>query len=223
MHEAGSATADTFHAGENRSKQKDPLITFQSTTFEDLCEAAAKLFPEYEREMCDLVDDYVEYCSHSGLLDPSPFLLRIMACGKSIELNKRYGIYFDATDRGYRKHGYVGAYANKRVQVIWKIDSVFDVDYDGSRLQKRRVDGRDTNDYDEKIVAIIREAKEQCGYNVARGCRFFCGEPVLTDYRKKSSGGLMRARFIDLRKALGVKELRGVEEIANRLKDMNWE
>jgi len=63
-------------------------------------------------------------------------------------------------------------------------------------------------------------AKRECGYDVRRGCRFFCGNPVDTDFEKTTPHGIQGARYENLHDILG--ELGSVEEIANRLKEETW-
>ena len=50
--------------------------------------------------------------------------------------------------------------------------SVFDVEYDGTTLKKDLIQGRDTNDYDEKIISIIKDAYEECWYEIDTGCQY---------------------------------------------------
>lgn len=198
-----------------------PGVVFKNVTYEAICKATEGLFKEYEYEMSALVADYVEYCNDANLFDQAKYLMRILPCGVSIDINKKYGIYFTASDRGYTKHSYIGIYADKTVQSIWKIDSVFDVEFDGTSLKKTLVEGRDTNEYDEKLIAIIRDAKSVCGYQVETGCRFWCGKPVDTDYRKCSPGGIQGARFVNLREIIG--EFTNATDVATKLRGMQWE
>lgn len=205
-----------------RVRENKPDVIFKNITYEDICKVASSLFQEYEYEMCELTGDYEDYCNDIGLFDQSPYLMRIVPCGQSLEINKKYGIYFHPSDRGYTPHQYVGIYKDKEVQVVWEIDSVFDVQYSPDEgLQKARVQGRNTSDYDEKIKAIIEDAREQCGYEIASGHRFFCGQPVTTSYRKISPYGIQGARFVNLREVIG--EFDGLSDIAQKLSEKEWE
>lgn len=167
-----------------------PNVIFKNVTYEGICRVIKTIFREYEYEMCALVDDYVEYCNDAGLFDQSRYLMRIVPCGQSLDINRKHGIYFHPSDRGYTQHQYVGIYKDKAVQVLWKIDSVFDIDYDGAQLNKTLIQGRDTDEYDGKLVSIIKDAETECGYEIASGHRFFCGTPIGTNYMKSSSGGI---------------------------------
>ena len=205
---------------------RHPGVIFKSITFEDICKTAKTLFEDYEYEMRDLVDDYEEYCNDTGLFDQSRQLMRMVPCGTSLEINIRHGIYFCPSDRGYAKHLFIGLYKNKAVQAILKIDSVFDVEYKEKEdvLNKKPVEGRDTDEYDKKLVEIIRDAKRECGYNIAVGNRFFLGKIAETDYVKSSRGGMQSTKFENLREVIGddFNQL-SIEEIAQRLKGKQWE
>lgn len=201
--------------------QQHPGVVFRSVTYEMICKAIRGLFKEYEYEMYSLVDDYIEYCNDANLFDQSRFLMRILPCGESIEINKKYGMYFHPSDRGYTKHSYVGIYANKAVQSIWAIDSVFDVEYDGTVLKKTLIQGRDTNEYDQRLIDMIADAKKSCGYDVETGHRFFCGFPIETDYKKSTPGGIYGARFVNLRDVVG--DFIDVADVAEKLRGKQWE
>ncbi len=181
----------------------------------------ARHLGSFLQNMQSLADDYIDYCNETGLVDQSRFLMRIVPCGISFEINREHGIYFDPSDRGYRKHDYVGIYTNKAVRVLWKIESVYDVDYDGRRLDKTLIQGRDTDEYDGKIITVIGEAKRRCGYRVETGHRFFCGNPIETNYTKSSSGGLFGRRFVNLKEEIG--DFVDASEVAEKLDGSEWE
>lgn len=180
------------------------------------------MFLEYEFEMRALVDDYVEFCNDAGLFDQSRFLMRVVPCGASLEINRKNGIYFHPSDRGYTRHSYVGIYKEKKVQLLWKIDSVFDavVEY-GQIVNKMLVEGRDTDDYDDKIIRIVADAAVECGWDIATGYRFFCGKPVETNYVKSSYGGIQGARFVNLQEVIE-NFCDNASAIAEELKTKEW-
>lgn len=198
-------------------------IIFSNITYEDICKKAKKLFEEYEREMRDLVDDYEEYCNDTGLFDQSKYFMRIVPCGESLEINKRHGIYFHPSNRGYTKHRFLGIYKEKTVQAIWKVDSIFDVNCKNGQLKKTLVDGRATNDYDKKLVEIIKDAKDECAYDIEVGHRFFCGKPIKTNYEKSSPHGIQGHRNVNLKEVLGDFDDEDVEGIAESLREKTWE
>lgn len=146
--------------------------------------------------------------------------MRIVPCGRSFDINLKHGIYFQPSDRGYSEHKYVGVYTNKAVRCVWEVDSVFDVDASGDKLQKTLVTGRDTSEYDDRLRQIIIDAKTECGYEIATSHRFFCGVPIVTHFPKTSSGGIMGARLYDLRDDIG--EFANAAELAEKLGRASW-
>ena len=196
-------------------------VTFKSVTYEDVCKAAERLFDTHEIEMRALIEDYVNYCAEMHLLDDSKRFMRIVPCGKSWRLNLKYSMYFQPSERGYRPHAFVGIYQDKTVRGLLQIDSVFDVTLEAGVLRKTLRQGRQTDDYDERIKAIIEEALPECGYELDIGNRFFCAaETVPIDYRKESFGGIFGARFVDLRDEIGV--FSSVKEVAQKLSGKTW-
>lgn len=206
--------ADKIHASY-------PDVRFKAVTYEDICNAVRELFKEHEVTMAALAEDFVEYCNDAGLFDQSRVLLRIVPCGQSLDINKQHGIYFHPSDRGYTRHAYVGVYAQKRVQALIAVESVFDVQLDAGQLSKTLVEGEATDRFDTRIQTTIREAKDICGYDIASGHRFWCGPVVETDFRKSSSGGIQGARFVNLRVLLGA--FTDQSDVARRLSRLTWQ
>ena len=200
--------------------RKYPSVVFCNTTYEKICNALVDLFADYENDMQALSDDYVAYCNDAGLSDRSQYLMRIVPCGKSFDINREHGVYFHPSDRGYTKHDFVGIYKKKAVRVLWKIDSVFDVGYDGSRLDKTLIQGRDTDEYDRKLAATIEDAEKICGYKIKTGHRFFCGIAIETNYSKSSRGGIFGARFVNLKEEIG--DFVDASEVAAKLTGKHW-
>lgn len=204
-----------------RIGQKFPDVIFKNITYEGICKAVKGRFKEHESTMSALVDDYIEYCNDANLFDQSRFLLRIVPCGRSLAINKRYGIYFHPSDRGYTQHAFVGIYANKAVQSIWSIESVFDVELRDGTLSKTFVQGKNTSNYDQRLIDIIKDAKDSCGYEIGSGHRFFCGNPIETQFRKSSFGGIQGARFVNLRETIGA--FSDANDVAEKLRRLEWQ
>lgn len=197
-------------------------VLFKNVTYEDICSALKGRFKDHESEMSALVEDYVEYCNDTGLFDQSKFLMRIVPCGDSIDINRKYGVYFQPSDRGYTRHRFVGIYSKKKVQLIWEVQAVFDIQMlpDGT-MQKTLVEGEATDRFDERLASIIHDAKTACGFDVYTGHRFFCGEPFETEYEKTSSGGIFGARLVDLREVIGT--VTDGSDVAHRLRSVKWQ
>jgi hypothetical protein len=68
-------------------------ITFKDLTFESLCDNLADSVQAYETHLKSVVDDYLLYCKDMQLLPDRPSLLRIVPCGRTIDLNAKWGVY----------------------------------------------------------------------------------------------------------------------------------
>ena len=209
-----------FEKIKNAIASKFPKVIFRNITYESICKACDGLFRDHEPQMQALVDDYVEYCNDTKLFDQSAHLLRIVPCGESIALNARYGMYFHPSNRGYTKHRFEGIYAGKKVQFLIEIESVFDVSLDGDKLKKTLVEGIDNDDYDERIKSMVKDAKIECRYEIAKDHRFFCGEIAPTCFNKSSPNGIQGARLIDLKKLIG--SVSSLADVAEKLKRETW-
>lgn len=197
-------------------------IIFKNITYEDICEKISNLFKDHESDLLELTDDYIEYCNEEKLIDESKNLLRIIPCGQSYELNKKYGIYFHPSYRGYRDHKFIGIYKNKVVSLVYEIDAIIDVELKDGKLNKTYIKGHNNSDYDSKIIEMIHEAKIVCGYNIESEHRFFCGKEVFeTNFIKTSSGGIQGARFVNLKAVLNSFD--GTKDIALKLNQKTWE
>ncbi|RJG38779.1 hypothetical protein [Motilimonas pumila] len=201
-------------------KQDHPSVVFQHITYEDICNICSELFQSHEYKINDLIRDYQEYCNDSGLFDQARHTMRVVPCGTSVLLNLKYEMYFQPSDRGYSNHRYLGIYKDKRVQAIWEIDHIIDVEVTDGKVKTVFVSGEPTDKYDEKILNMISEAKNECGYDIHTGHRFFCGNSYSTNFIKESSGGIMNARLFNLKEYSN--DWDNPASLAMALKDQSW-
>lgn len=213
---------DLFQTIKEKIAVCDPKITFRNITFKNICNACDGLFGDHEPQMKALVEDYAEYCNDSQLFDQSRQLLRIVPCGKSISLNEKYHIYFHPSNKGYTKHRFEGIYSDRAVQFLLDIESVFDVTVNGEDFDRVLVEGLDTCKYDTDIRAMIDDARTECGYEITKGHRFFCGAIAPTLYKKSSRNGIQGARLINLENVIGSVTDMSVTEVAEKLRSLTW-
>ena len=197
-----------------------PDVVFRSITFGAVCDALDDLFGERDIAMTALADGYREQCDELNLFEESRPLLRIVPCGRNLWIYKKFGIYFQPSDRGYSPRGLVGLYADRKVQAILDVQGVFDVDLVQGRVTRRIHQGDDTGRFDAGIRQIIEEARVSCGCEIATGTRFFCGEAFETDFRKSSSGGVLRTVFVNLCRLVG--SFTDAGDVASKLSGREW-
>lgn len=203
-------------------RKQVPGVHFKCITYEEICDALNGLFQPHESEMLSVAWDYRDYCNDTGLSDQSRFLMRVVPCGATLKLNLSHGVYYDSRSRRYTNHQYVGIYKDKCVQCIWKLASVFDVDVvDGRIAKKTKIQGEETDRFDDRILSIVRESIDHCGFDVRLGHRFFCGDPIPTMFKKTSYGGIQGKRFINIKEVIGAFDT--VEDVATRLSKETWQ
>ena len=169
------------------------------------------------------MEDYVNYCSEMGLLPDRRKWLRVVPCGKTYELNAKWNMYYQPTDRGYSPFHYLGIYTGKAVRLAGTVAAVYDSeeDVDGAMALKF-VEGADRPEYRERIRGMVLDTKASVGWDLTSGMRFFCADPfALTEYQKKSPGGIQGARYLDVSEPAQLSATDG--ELAERLRMLSWE
>lgn len=196
------------------------------TTFEKLIGSFGDTLADHDYEMRELLEDYEAFCFEENLLPREDRWMRAVPCGKTLEDNLALGLYYQPVGRASREHRYLGVYKNKKVQGIGEIDNVVvaDLSEDGLEIHDRSDREKPVSQQQrERIEKAIHNAREQHGYNIATGHKFFLVDEFhRTDFRKTSSGGLMAQRYFDLSNMLETSRLPAVQEIANILREKTW-
>ena len=107
-----------LNALSKRIAHQSPKVIFRNITYEGICEACQGMFMAHEFDMLALIEDYAEYCNDAQLFDQSAYLMRVVPCSVSLDLNEKYSMYFDLSSHGYTKHRFVGIYAKKSVHFL---------------------------------------------------------------------------------------------------------
>lgn len=196
-------------------------VTFKHLTFEEVCESLRGSVHPHETHLKAVVDDYLLYCDEVGLLPDRRSWMRIVPCGQTIDLNAKWGVYFQPTDRGYSDHEFIGVYQNKAVRYVGKVLCVFDYISTDPEPNGLVVTGECDSGCRRRIEGMVRDAKANPGWDISSGYRFFCVEKFWpTDFRKVSSGGIQGARFYNV--SPFVVETTSAEVLANTLRQQTW-
>lgn len=195
-------------------------VCILNRTFRDVCNALEGLFQPHDEEILEIIEDYKEYCNDFGLYDQSPYLMRIVPCGQSFEINEKHNVYFQPFERGFTKHKYIGIYHHKRVSSILEIISEFEVKTDETPINKNLIQGNDLDLPDEKLFEIINDMKKNSDFQFDTHLRFFCGKMLKTNYQKTSPGGIPGSRYYNLKTILG--EFTSLESVAIELGKISW-
>ncbi len=201
-------------------------IKFYSLTYSNLVEQIKSLFQEYpyESQLKRLLEHFEGYCDNMGLLNSKKHTLRAMACGQSFDLNIKHKFYFDLASRGYSHFNYLGIYKWKAVRFIGKVENMIVADWnekDGLIIKQKTHEVND--EQRERLTNAIIES-DKLGWGVSEGHRFFLLKDFnKTNFVKKSDGGIFRVRYFNLEDYLGKNMSSKVSEIADLLKDKEWE
>lgn len=205
------------------AKSKETGVVFRHVTFERLCEQLKELALPHETHLKRVAEDFQAYCSDEGLLPDRRKWLRIVPCGDTLQLNQKWGVYYQPTARGYSRHDYLGIYHWKAVRGVGRVAAVYDNADDGSGgMALRPVGDTGSADFETRIQGIVQETQSGLGWDVRRGHRFFCVESFApTEFKKTSPYGIQGARFWDVTSYMkpGLTDA----ELADALRDQKWE
>lgn len=202
---------------------KEYAAIFRKTTFEELCKALENVAREHETHLKSIVNDFVAYCAEMGLLIDRRRWLSIVPCGKTFDLNEKWQMYYQPTDRGYTPQDYLGIYTDKAVWLIGKITATYDNELDEhGTMHLKLFTGEDRTEFRDRIDGMIKETKEQVGWDLTSGTRFFCVANFFeTEFKKTSPGGIMGGRYWDITEQL--KSASSDEILAQNLRKDTWD
>lgn len=200
-------------------------VNFFSLSYSDLVDELNALVINYQ---CDyklqrLNENFENYCKEMNLIPKSNHVLRAMACGQSIELNKKHKFYFDSASRGYSDFNYLGIYKEKSIRFIGTVENMIEADWDETNgLNVKSFKFLPTDEQKKRLIESIKESIDG-GWNIGMNHRFFLLKDITsTDFRKTSPGGIFRVRYFNLEDLLP-KVPNDIETIASVLKSKTWE
>lgn len=201
-------------------------ILYINATFEELANAIQETLDDRDVEMQDILDDYIDFCSSSGLISDSWKYMRVQLTGQSLDFNVKEGIYFDSNERGFRPHEYLGLYQNKSVRAIGKIVARISAEVKSNdEIEFTAEVGDVTEERKEKIKRAI-DFGEMKGWDLKsiKHRYFFVEKFYETDFKKNTLRAPMGSRIFDLTDVLNQKDIKlpETEEIAKLLRNKEW-
>lgn len=223
--------ADLLMRAKARIAEVDKTVRFSAVTFESVIEAARidECCPVHDEELRQRIVEYEDFCNAKQLLKRAGVWMRAVGCGQTIELNQKHRLYFDSC-RGFSSHEFVGAYSDKAIRGIGRIDRIVQCDEINGALENLT----DSNGAPvtlaeaecNRILAAISDARNECGYAMTERHQYFLfDEWVDMDFPKRSKGPLRGTKFLDLTTYAdkAIIESRNTVAIANRLSESSWE
>lgn len=209
---------------EYNSTQSMPVIHI-NTTFEGIANAIQDVIDDRDYEMQEVLDDYLNYCYNDGLITVSDSwkFMRMQLAGTTLDFNVSEDIYYDNAERGFRAHDYLSLYKNKSVRAVGKVCArITAVEVEGD-IQYEAEYGELTEERKSKIHKAIADGIEH-GYDLKsiKHRYFFVDKFYETDFKKITPRAPMGTRIFDLTQILETEQLPSTSEIAELLKNKNW-
>lgn len=199
-------------------------IKYLPTTFHEIVTKFGNSIDDYDYELQEIIDDFEAYCIHDRLIVNDEAKMRVVTCGWTLEENFQYNIYYDPATRGYSDHYYLGIYANKSVRGIGKIANIITADLIAEN-HLNIIDNTKPVSEEQKhnIIDIIAVAKRNNNWDIATGHKFFYVEKFYkTNFKKTTKYPLQGTKFFNLKNILNLSSLPRTEDIAEKLKKIEW-
>lgn len=197
-------------------------VVHACTTFDRIIRSYESTLADHDYEMHELLADYKDFCLGEGLLPQDEYWMRAVPCGKTLDDNFEFGVYYQPVDRGWWYHRYIGIYKDKRIQGIGEIEDIVAAELAEGGLQVEG-DASVTPEQRRRIEGVVRRAEKRHGWDITTGTRFFLVKRFCpTDFRRTSPGGMRGAQYFDLGKILDTERLPSVEGIAIALSEKTW-
>ena len=174
------------------------------------------------KNLADAVSDLGEYFDENGLLPSWKYQLDVINCTMSFDnvlQNKVYTCPAQGGQYSHRRSLYFGAYRNKCVEQVARIEAVVDL-VSKSESEAHSVVWKNDDRPEAKLIEIALERHQKTGGSFYPVRVFVLGDLSPTDFRKASPGGLFGSKkYFDIKKLQVVD----VEDLATKLKGKTWE
>lgn len=196
-------------------------------TFEKLIEQMENTIPERDFELRNIIEDYKQYCIDDNLIVYSDKWMRAITVGQTFDLNLKYNVYYDNTERGFSDFGYLGLYKEKSVRAIGKLIDVVTVTYKNNQINKidLKYNKITVDDQLKQTIEKICEDASVLNHDLKNRPHhfFFVEKFVITNFYKHSKFPIQKAKYFDMTKVLQTNDLPNVEDIALRINNVKWE
>lgn len=179
-------------------------------------------------EMLDMIDEYAQYCSETGLFPLWKFNMRVRTAPQSFEFNLKHNLYYDSISRGFTKHAYFGLYDKKSVRAIGKITNIVRANLVDGVLVDVMSDFETpvTEEQKNAILKAIHDAPLTTGDWLESNIRFFLVDCFYeTDFAKMTLYPIQKSKNMNLLHELEITEKDfpdSAEEIAKKLNGRVW-
>ena len=195
---------------------------FVNVTYSQLVEALDKNTALYETELRQIVEDYIDYIKAQGLINQKHNQLFAIACGKTIDENLGYNLYYEPLERRnkFLNCKFIGLYYNKRVNYIGEIIATIGKEAGVDSLHIEHSTEGNNNQY-LLLVKNLIETKKHEYFNKPQ--RFYIVKDFhKTEYIKQSKNPIRSIKYFDLEK-YGIMIPKDAEQLAHILKGKTFD
>lgn len=208
---------------------RDRPIVHTNTTFAELVDRMTDVLSDRDQEMLDVVEDYVDFCHHDGLMKASEAwkYMKAFPAWKTFAFNVANNIYYHRMDRHDSPHRYLGLYANKSVRAVGEVEHIVSAAESSDGLtyvvEYGEFKGQEPPQWmKDKINAAIEYGRDS-GAVLDSERYFFVDKFHETDFRKATKYPPRGARIFNLQELIGINEQISSEELSNQIKGKTWE
>lgn len=201
------------------TKAKEKGIAFTFVSFEQFLQAIQ--LPYLPKNLIDAVSDLGEYFDENSLLPSWKYRLDVVNCTGSFDNVLKHKVYTCPAQTGaynHRRSLYFGAYRNKCVEQVSRIEAVVDLeseDEDEASLLWSNV-SRSEKD----LIQIAIKCRQEIGESWYPVRVFILDEMHPTNFVKASSGGMFGSKqYFDI----GKLKATDAAELAQKLRGKTWE
>ena len=196
-------------------------VYFAAISFEHFFKAIQpEQLPYLSKNLADAVSDLGEYFDENGLLPSWKYQLDVINCTMSFDnvlQNKVYTCPAQGGPFSHRRSLYFGAYRNKTVEQVARIEAVVDL---VSESEAHSVVWKNDDRPEAKLIEIALERHQKTGGSFYPVRVFVLGDLSPTDFRKASPGGLFGSKkYFDIEKS----KVADVKDLATKLEGKTWE
>ncbi len=210
-------------------KEKHPGITFLTITYKQLYEKLLSVINEVrDYELKEMVEEFYDYCNAENLIDEADNTIMVRLAGSTMKFNikEENRIYYDKADGKCSGFRYIGLYNNKSVKYVGKIIMIVKASLNDQKIEYE-LKYPDKGEINDKISERIKNAMQNQkslydNTNIPHYYYLVDKFYPIENFTKRSNGALYGKKKFFL-SDLGLNANAEVEEIAEKMKNKNWE
>lgn len=204
-------------------KQRYKGIKIQELEYLDICnQIDDALDKNKDIEMCDILDEYREYCNEEKLINDTNNTVMARLAGATMDFNVRndVNIYYDGINHNYEGFRYIALYKNKSLMYVGKIEKILSNE---GEVLKNYTNNKELSDRDKDRLEKAKQNLLET-YNSTEPHAFYLVEKFepIENFKKGSPGPLYGKKKFYLNNYSDLKPNCSAKEIANAWNGKKW-